>query len=109
MLIVIAACGAPPDDEPPPMDAFVPQDIVLHCELRDLDSSPNNECFAVWACPNMGVFTLGCGLDGNGEPACACVRGEDDVEKVVSGAPSSCTDAMIVTAFAREQCGWSLP
>ena len=104
--IALVACGG--KDVAPPEDAFPALDSLQHCQLTKSQGDPTSECLEVWACPDQGTFTLACGLDENSMPGCACVRGESTVERVVNMAPTSCTDPAVVTAFAQEQCAWSL-
>ena len=105
--LVLVACGGR-EAEPQIQDALPGVDSLQRCQLTKLQGDPTTECLAVWACPDEGTFTLACGLDDNSMPGCACVRGEDTVEKIVNMAPTSCTDAAVVTTFAQAQCAWSL-
>lgn len=107
-LLAVAACGGDDGGNVIRVDALSPQDVLQRCQITKIQGDPAMECLIVWACPDEGAFTLACGLDQNSMPGCACVRGEDNVERIVNMAPTSCTDVATVTTFAREQCMWSL-
>ena len=108
VMTIGVSCGADEEIPPPPSDAgLMGRDGATACVLGNLDGDPMIRCVAQWACPNDEAFTLACGDAGSGAIKCACARNEDD-PVLVDAVPTSCTDPVIVTAFAREHCGWSL-